>query len=76
MTHHNTPELALYREQRACTAPTAARVLDAFADVQRHHLTRDGQHVQTFNPQLTALRLQLLELLGIPASTYASHPDR
>jgi transposase len=76
MTREEIPELALYHEQRACTAPTAARVYDAFADVQRHHLTRDGQRIQTFDPQLTPLQHELLELLGVPANGYTTNPDR
>ena len=76
MTRENIPELTLYHEQRACIAPTAARIHDAFADVQRHQLTRDGHHVQTFDPELTALQLQLLELLGVPASAYTTDPIR
>ena len=76
MTHQNIPELTLYHEQRACTAPTAARIHDAFADVQRHQLTRDGHHVQTLDPQLTTLQLQLLALLGVPASAYTTDPVR
>ena len=76
MTREAIPELALYHEQRACTAPTAARVYDAFTDIQRHHLTRDGQRIQTFDPQLTPLQHQLLELLGVPASAYTTDPDR
>ena len=76
MTHHNIPELALYHEQRACTAPTAARIFDAFTDVQRHHLTRDSQRIQTFDPQLTPLQHQLLDLLGVHASAYTTAPDR
>ncbi len=76
MRREGVCELPLYHEQRACTAPTAARVFDAFAELQRHHLTRDGRHVQTFNPQLTDLQRQLLDLLGIPASAYAADPTR
>ena len=76
MTRKEIPELALYHEQRACTAPTAARVFDAFTDVHRHHLTSDGQHTKTFDPQLTPLQHQLLELLGVPASAYTTNPDR
>jgi len=75
MTREAIPELALYHEQRACTAPTAARIYDAFTDVQRHHLTRDGQRIQTFDPQLTPLQHHLLELLGMPASGYTTDPD-
>jgi hypothetical protein len=76
MTRENIPELALYHEQRACAAPTAARIFDAFASVQRHHLTHNGQQIQVFDPQLTTLQLQLLELLGIPATAYTGAPPR
>ncbi len=70
MTRENITELPLYHEDRSCTAPTAARVFACFADVQRHHLTRDGHHIQVFEPQLTPLQQQLLDLLGLPASAY------
>jgi quinol monooxygenase YgiN len=74
MSRDGISELALYHEQRACTAPTAALIFEHFTDVQRHQLTRDGQHIQTFDPQLSALQHQLLELLGMPASAYTSSP--
>jgi transposase len=70
MAHQGVSALALYHEDRSCTAPTAARVFDHFSDVQRHHLTRDEQHIQVFQPQLTPLQQQLLELLGTPTSAY------
>ncbi|MCA1679943.1 MAG: IS1634 family transposase [Actinobacteria bacterium] len=76
MTREGIHQLPLYHEQRACTAPTAVRIFDHFADVQRHQLTRDGDHIQTFEPELTALQRQLLELLGVPASAYTSHRAR
>ncbi len=72
MARKGITELPLYHEDRACTAPTADRVLDHFADVQRHHLTRDAHHIQTFQPQLTPLQQQLLDLLGVPARAYLS----
>jgi transposase len=74
MVRDGIAELPLYHEQRACTAPTAARVFEHFADISRHHLTRDGRHIQTFDPEPTTLQLQLLELLQIPASAYTSKP--
>jgi len=74
MAREDIRELPLYHEDRACAAPTAARVFEHFADVQRHHLTRDGRHIQTFDPELTALQHQLLHLLGVPASAYTSAP--
>jgi transposase len=74
MAREQIRELPLYHEQRACAAPTAARVFEHFAGVQRHHLARDGGHIQTFDPELTALQHQLLHLLGVPASAYTSRP--
>jgi transposase len=74
MTRQHVTDLPLYPEDRSCTAPTAARVFDHLAPLQRHRLTRDGQPVQTFQPQLTPLQAQLLELLGLPANAYTSNP--
>jgi transposase len=76
MTRDGIAELSLYHEQRGCTAPTAARIYDAFANVQRHQLIQDGQHIQIFDPQLTPLQHQLLELLAIPARAYTTDPVR
>jgi len=74
MTHDGVAELPLYHEDRSCTAPTAARVFDHFSDVQRHHLIREHQHIQVFEPQLTPLQQQLLDLLDVPASAYLITP--
>jgi len=74
MNRESVAELPLYHEDRCCTAPTAARVFDHFADVQRHHLTRDQQHIQVFEPELTPLQQQLLDLLSVPASAYLTTP--
>jgi transposase len=74
MAHHGIRQLSLYHEQRACTAPTTTRVYEQFAGVQRHQLTSQGQHLQTFDPQLTELQQQLLDLLDVPASAYTSGP--
>lgn len=73
MTRQQITELALYHEERSCTAPTAARVFDHFADIQRHHLIRDAQHIQTFEPDIAPLQAQLLDLLGVPATAYTSN---
>jgi transposase len=70
MTRDQIDQLPLYPEQRACTQPTAARILEPFTDLTRHHLTRHGHHLQTIEPQLTPLHAQLLELLDVPATTY------
>jgi len=66
--------IPLYPELRACAAPSAARVLEIFANVSRHHLAIDGKRVNTFQPELTPVQLQVLDLLGIPASAYTGRP--
>lgn len=70
MTRENITELALYPEQRACKHPTAARTLETFDNLTRHHLHRDGLHIQTFAPELTPLQAQLLNLLDVPDTAY------
>jgi len=68
---HSIPGgIPLYRELRNCPAPSAPRILDIFNDVKRHHLNTGDQSVQTFQPQLTPLQQQVLDLLNIPASIY------
>jgi hypothetical protein len=74
MAAHQIDELALYHEQRPCQAPTAARVLEQFAGISRHHLTRDGQAIQTFEPDLSPLQRQTLDLVGVPHSAYTTAP--
>lgn len=64
--------LALYHEDRDCTAPTAARIFDAFHDTTRHQLTLSDSHIQTFHPDLTPLQQQLLDLLDIPTDAYTN----
>lgn len=63
--------LPLYPETRLCRAPTTDRLIDLFADLQRHHLLAGHRCVQVFHPQLNALQTQVLDLLGVPHSAYA-----
>jgi transposase len=63
--------IPLYPELRNCPAPSAPRILEIFNDVKRHHLGSGDQIVQTFQPQLTPLQQQVLDLLHIPASIYS-----
>ncbi|WP_448072488.1 IS1634 family transposase [Georgenia yuyongxinii] len=77
MSTHALTGIALYPELRNCPAPSAPRILEIFNDVARHQLINDhGQIVQTFQPQLTPLQQQVLDLLHIPASTYTSSEAR
>lgn len=72
MTDNGLTELSLYPEDRGCTAPTTARILQIFTGVARHELTApDGQVLRTFHPELTDLQRQVLDLLDIPTSVYS-----
>lgn len=67
--------IPLYPELRNCPAPSAARILEIFAGIQRHHLTHDGATVQTFEPTLSPLQQQVLTLLHVPANLYTTTSD-
>jgi len=45
-----------------------------FDDVQRHQLISQDQIVQTFEPQLTPLQQQVLDLLHIPGRLHLTPP--
>jgi len=74
MANAGTSDIPLYPELRACTAPSAARILELFSDLTRHELHHAGQIVQTFHPELSPLQDQVLELLQIPATSYTPRP--
>ena len=61
--------LATYPEFRGCAAPTADRIFEIFAHIQRHELRdQSGTQVQVFEPELTPQQLKILELLDIPTT--------
>lgn len=64
--------IPLYPELRDCPSPSAPRILEIFANVQRHQLVKDGQVVQVFAPELSPLQRQVLDLLHIPARAYTA----
>ena len=66
--------IALYPELRNCRSPSAPRILEIFNGVQRHHLVRDGQVIQIFEPELSPLQLKVLDLLHVQADTYRLTP--
>ena len=70
MERRHLTQLSLYPEDRACRAPTATRIFAIFGGLARHLLLRDGAPVQAFPPQLSPLQLQVLDLLGVPATAY------
>jgi transposase len=76
MRDANTRHIPLYPELRACPAPSTERILEIFADLTRHELHRNGELVQTFEPELTPLQRQVLDLLGVPATSYTNAHQR
>ena len=77
MSNQGLAGIPLYPELRNCPAPSAPRILEIFHDVQRHQLIDDnGQIVQTFEPELTDLQHQVLDLLHIPTSLYHTTDPR
>ena len=46
--------------------------MEIFADLTRHELHHDGQLVQTFQPELSPLQQQVLDLLGVPTTAYTT----
>jgi len=71
MHNANQSNIPLYPELRACQTPSAERIFAVFADLTRHELHRNGELVQTFEPELTPLQQQILDLLGVPDSAYS-----
>ncbi len=69
-----TTKIPLYPEFRGCPAPSTERILEIFANLARHELYQHGQHVQTFQPELSTLQLQVLDLLGVAATVYTDAP--
>ncbi len=67
-------KIALYPEFRNCTAPSTERILEIFSTVSRHHLHHDGVLVKTFQPELTAQQVQVLDLMGLTPSVYTQPP--
>lgn len=64
--------LTLYPEERTCRRPTTDQVLRLFSHVARHVVERPDGVVETFEPELTEIQLQVLRLLAVPPSAYTA----
>jgi transposase len=63
-------ELTLYPEGRACKAPTTARVIEIFEPLCAHELTENGKVLKRYDPELSKLHRQILDLLEVPVTAY------
>jgi transposase len=70
MAMQRLKSLPLYPEDRSCKAPSARRILEIFENTQRHLLQQGGRVIQRFDPELTELQIQILELLGVPPEAF------
>ncbi len=70
MKNNDIPELPLYPEERNTKRPTGDQSLRLFSLAQRHILTADERTLRTFQPELTTLQLQILNLLGVPSDAF------
>ena len=70
LTHAKIDSLPLYPEERDCQAPTTERILEVFHPLQRHRLRKKGRPVQIFEPELSELQQQILQLLHISVSAF------
>ncbi len=65
-----TLPLPLYSEARPYKAPSAARILEVFENLQRHLLSKRGRLVQKFDPDLSDGPKDLLDLQRVSADTF------
>lgn len=63
-------DLPLYPEGRACKGPTAARVIEIFEPLCAHELVDNGEVLKRYDPELSKLHRQILDLLTVPATAY------
>jgi transposase len=64
--------LPLYHEQRACKAPTAARIFELLEPLASTTIIHGNQVLTVTGPTLDPLQAQLLTLLQVPHSAYDS----
>ena len=70
MQREGISELPLYPEERVTSRPTSEQIFRLFSLVERHTLMKEGEVVQVFEPRLTELQKQVLDLLGVSPTAY------
>jgi transposase len=70
MQRKGLESLPMYPENRPCRRPTARRLIDLFAAVQRHEYVGRRGLPQVMVTALTPLQLRLLRLLGVSDAPY------
>jgi len=70
MKREKIKSLPIYPEERACSRPTAEQIFRLFSLTEKAVLMKNKKVVQVFDPELTALQKQILQLLGLKNSIY------
>ena len=73
MRERGINELPLYPEERTTSRPTAEQIFRLYSLTQRHLITHENNVLHAYEPELTPLQQQVLNLLGIPESRYRPH---
>jgi len=68
--------LSLYPKERTTPRPTTEQILRRYSRTQRSIISYNHSDIHTFEPELTALQEQVLNLLGVPASRYRTGAQR
>lgn len=72
MAEAGIAQLPLYYEDRACRAPTTARVLELLDTLERTIVSHRGEILAVSAPELSPLQERLLTLLEVPLSAYSA----
>ena len=70
MKRERIRSIPIYHESRECEFPTAGRLLSCFGGVQIHSLSSGGSEIEIFQPELTPLQKQLLNLMAVDPAGY------
>jgi transposase len=70
MQREEIESLPMYPEGRPCHRPTARRLIDLFAAVQRHEFAGRKGLPQVMTTELSGLQRRLLRLLGVSGTDY------
>lgn len=64
--------IPLYPEDRPCKAPTTARLIELFQQVQFHRLRDGAAVVQKFAPELSDIQQAMIRLAGMEPDAYTN----
>jgi hypothetical protein len=73
MKKNGLESISIYPEDRDCESPTTSRLLSLFDNIEFHRLWSQSILVQTFQTELLAKQVEILELAGVPLEEYTQN---